>query len=116
MRDDGLAGVVPADFGHYAVVHPHGVAQRGTYRIIRRPRRRRRRPAALRASQFLAGNATSTKRAGCCGDQAEIRQENLLGDLMVLAGTSPSTSMGFKSSVSPAAAPMWGARRALLGS
>ncbi len=51
-RDDGLTGVVAGGLRPLrAVVHPDGVAQCRHVPHRRRPRRRRSRPAALRASQ-----------------------------------------------------------------
>jgi len=61
----------------------------GTYRITDGPRRRRRRTAALRASEFLAGyNANLDKaRAGCCGRSSRSTAAKSRGpNLMVLVG------------------------------
>ena len=71
----------PADFGHYGpLVHSHGMAQRGHLPHRRRPRRRRSRPAALRAAQQLAGQREPRQGApAALADQAEIRQQDLLG-------------------------------------
>ena len=71
----------PADFGHYGgAVHPHGVAQRGHLPHQRRPRRRRRGPAALRAAQQLAGQREPRQGApAAVADQAEVRPQDLLG-------------------------------------
>ena len=62
------------------VVHSHGVAQRRHVSHHRRPWRRRRRPAALRAAQLLAGQRQPRQGAAVAvADQAEVRPETLLG-------------------------------------
>ena len=79
--DDELAGVVAGRLRSlWRAVHPHGVAQRRHLPHYRRPRRRRRRPAALRAAQLLAGQCEPRQGApAAVADQAEVRPQNLLG-------------------------------------
>ena len=61
-------------------VHPPGVARGGHLPHHRRPRRRGRRPAALRAAQFLARQRQPRQGApAAVADQAEVRQETLVG-------------------------------------
>ena len=71
----------PADYGHYGrALHPDGVAQRRHLPHRRRPRRRGVRLPAFRAAQQLAGQRQPRQGAPpALADQAEIRQENLLG-------------------------------------
>ncbi len=71
----------PADFGSYAgAVHPDGVARRGHLPPGRRPGRGRRRPAALRAAEQLAGQREPGQvPAAAVAGQEEVRQEALLG-------------------------------------
>ena len=79
--DDGLAGVVAGRLRPLRRSDdPHGVAQRGHVPHHRRPRRRRRGSAALRAAEQLAGQREPRQGApAAVADQAEIRPENLLG-------------------------------------
>jgi len=51
--------------------------------------------SASRPSTVGPTTRTSTRRAAALADQAEVWQENLMADLMILAATSPE-SMGFK--------------------
>ena len=79
--DDGFAGLVAGRFRPLrAAVHPHGLAQRRHLSHRRRPRRRRRGPAAFRAAQQLAGQRQPRQGApAAVADQAEIRPQDLLG-------------------------------------
>ena len=79
--DDELAALVAGRLRPlWRPVHPPGVARRGHLPHHRRPWRRRRRPAALRAAQLLAGQRQPRQGAPpAVADQAEVRQENLLG-------------------------------------
>ena len=79
--DDGFAGMVAGRLRPLrAALHPHGLAQRRHLPHRRRPRRRRRRPAAFRAAQQLAGQRQPRQGApAAVADQAEIRQQDLLG-------------------------------------
>ena len=79
--DDGQPRLVAGGFRPLRrALHSHGVARRGHLPHRRRPRRRRRRPTALRAPQLLAGQCEPRQGApALVADQAEIRPENLLG-------------------------------------
>ena len=79
--DDGFAGMVAGRFRSLRrTVHPDGLAQRRHLPHHRRPWRRRRRPAALRAAQLLAGQRQPRQGAPpAVADQAEVRQQDLLG-------------------------------------
>ena len=79
--DDGLAGVVAGRLRPLRRADdPHGVAQRGHLPHHRRPRRRRRGTAALRAAQQLAGQREPRQGTpAAVADQAEVRPQNLLG-------------------------------------
>ena len=79
--DDGLAGVVAGRLRPLRRTDdPPGVARRGHLPHHRRPRRRRRRPAALRAAELVAGQRQPRQGApAAVADQAEVRQETLLG-------------------------------------
>jgi len=73
--------------------HSECVSQRSTYRIGERPRRAgARRNVFARLSTLGRTTCTADKARVCCADQAEVRQQiSWWADLMILAGTSPST-------------------------
>ena len=79
--DDRLAGLVAGRLRPLRrLLHPHGLAQRRHLSHRRRPRRRGRRPAALRAAQQLARQRQSRQGAPpAVADQAEIRPQDFLG-------------------------------------
>ena len=79
--DDGFAALVAGRLRPlWRPVHPPGVARCGHLPHHRRPWRRRHRPAALRAAQLVAGQRQPRQGAPPpLADQAEVRQENLLG-------------------------------------
>ena len=81
QADDRLAGLVAGGLRPLrAAVHPHGLARRRNLPHPRRPRRRRPRPAALRPAQQLARQRQHRQVAPpAVADQAEVRQEDLLG-------------------------------------
>ena len=109
--DDGLAAVVAGRLRSLRrPVHPPGVARGGHLPHHRRPRRRRRRPAALRAAQLVAGQRQPRQGApAAVADQAEVRQENLLGRPDGSRRQRRARSRwASRRSVSPAAAPMCG--------
>jgi len=87
----------PADFGHYASDDPHGVAQRGTYRITDG------RGGAGAGQQRFAplnswpDNANLDKaRRLLWPIKQKYGQKISWADLMVLAGNVALESMGFK--------------------
>ena len=71
----------PADYGHYGrALHPDGVAQRRHLPHRRRPRGRGVRHPTLCAPQQLARQCEPRQGApAALADQAEIRQQDLLG-------------------------------------
>jgi hypothetical protein len=75
--DDRLAGLVARRLGPLRpALHPHGVAQRRHLPRDRRPRRRLRRHAALRAAQQLARQRQPRQGpAAALAGQAEVRPE-----------------------------------------
>src|SRR5579871_1377924 len=79
--DDGLTGLVAGRLWPLrTAVHSDGLAQRRHVPNRRWPRRRRSRPAALRAPQQLAGQRKPRQGApAAVADQAEIRQQDLMG-------------------------------------
>ena len=79
--DDDVAGVVAGRLRALrAALHPHGVAQRRHLPHRRRPRRRLRGHPALRAPQQLARQRQPRQGApAALADQAEVRQQDLLG-------------------------------------
>ncbi len=78
---DGFTGLVAGGLRPlWAVVHPHGVAQRRHVPHGRRPWRRWKRAAALCAAQQLAGQHQSREGAApALADQAEVRPQDFLG-------------------------------------
>ena len=79
--DDHVTGVVARRLWSLrAVLHSHGLAQRRHVPRGRRTRRRRWRPAALRAAQQLARQRQPGQGAApALADQAEIRPADFLG-------------------------------------
>ena len=79
--DDHVTGVVARRlWSLWAVLHSHGLAQRRHVPRGRRTRRRRWRPAALRAAQQLARQRQPGQgTAFAVADQAEIRPTDFLG-------------------------------------
>ena len=79
--DDHVAGLVAGRLRPLRpAVHPDGVAQRRHLPHPRRPRRRRLRHAALRASQQLAGQREPRQGApAALAGQAEVRPQALVG-------------------------------------
>jgi catalase-peroxidase len=88
----------PADYGHYGGLFIRMAwHSAGTYRIGRRPRRRRDRHAALCAAQQLARQREPRQGApAALADQAEVRQQISWADLMILAGNCALESMGLQ--------------------
>ena len=78
---DDLAGLVAGRLRPLRPVHdPDGLAQRGHLPDQRRPRRRRGRPAALRAAQQLAGQRQPRQGPpAAVAGQEEVRPEALVG-------------------------------------
>jgi hypothetical protein len=116
--DDGFAGLVAGRLRPLRRTdHPYGVAQRGHVPHRRRPRRRWRRPAALRAAQQLAGQREPRQGApAAVADQAEIRPQNLLGRPDDSRRQRGSRFDGVQDrSVSAAAAPMSGSPKSSTG-
>ena len=111
-----IAGLVAGRFRPlWRPLHPHGLAQRRHLSRRRWPRRRRRRPAALRAPEQLARQCQSRQGAPpAVADQAEIWPQNLLGRSV---SCSPAMSRwnrwASRLLVSPAAAPTPGSRKKL---
>ncbi len=81
QADDRLAGLVAGGLRPLRpVLHPHGLARRRHLPHHRRARRRRPRPAALRAPRQLARQRQPRQGAPpAVADQAEVRPEDLLG-------------------------------------
>ena len=81
QADDRLPGLVAGGLRPLrAAIHPHDLARRRDLPDHRRPRRRRPGPAALRPARQLARQRQHRQVAPpAVADQAEVRQEDLLG-------------------------------------
>ena len=88
----------PADFGHYGpLLHPHGLASAGTYRIHDGRGGAGEARSVLHLSTAGLTMSISTRRAACCGPSSRSTDAQISwADLMILAGNVALDSMGLK--------------------
>jgi len=107
----------PADFGHYGglFIRMGGTARAPTASPMAAAAPARASSASRRSTPGRT-TRTSTRRAGCCGDQQKYGRKISWADLMSSPGNVALDSMGFKTFGFAGAAPMSGSPKSSTGS